>query len=120
MPEPLDCLIIGGGAAGLTAAVYMGRYRRRALVLDAGRSRLARIPRTRNVPGFPEGIEGPVLWQRMQQHAAMFGVRTEQVEVEALEREDEGLFVARGPGGAWRGRFAILATGARDIEPELQ
>jgi thioredoxin reductase (NADPH) len=51
--ELLDCLVIGAGAAGLAAAVYLGRYKRRALVVDAGQTRLQCIPRTRNVPGFP-------------------------------------------------------------------
>lgn len=119
MSDVLDCLIIGGGAAGLTAAVYLGRYRRRALVLDAGGSRLARIPKTRNVPGFPDGIEGPVLWQRMQLHAARFGVKTEQAQVEALERGADGVFTARAGQRTWRARFVILATGACDVEPQL-
>ncbi|MCG2593239.1 NAD(P)/FAD-dependent oxidoreductase [Ramlibacter sp. XY19] len=117
--QVLDCLLIGGGAAGLTAAVYLGRYRRRALVLDAGASRLGWIPRTRNVPGFPDGIEGKELWQRMQQHAAKYGVPTQAAEVTALERDAEGIFTARSREGSWRARFVILATGARDVEPEI-
>jgi thioredoxin reductase (NADPH) len=121
MPEEiLDCLIIGGGAAGLTAAVYLGRYRRRALVVDAGHSRLAWIPRTRNVPGFPDGIEGPELWQRMQAHARRFGVPTEQACVAKLEREADGSFVATQGDRSWRARFVILATGAVDVRPEIE
>lgn len=117
--QVLDCIIIGGGAAGLTAAVYLGRYRRRAVVLDAGDSRLALIPKTRNVPGFPDGIEGPELWQRMQRHAARYGVPTVGTQVEALERGADGLYVARSPEGTWRAPFAILATGARDVAPPI-
>src|SRR3954467_15658818 len=96
--ELLDCIIIGGGAAGLTAAVYLGRYKRRACVLDAGASRLQRIPRTRNVPGFPDGIEGPELLARMREHARRYGVPSEQVSVERLERLEGGtLRVDGGP-----------------------
>lgn len=116
----LDCLVIGGGAAGLTAAVYLGRYRRRALVLDDGGSRLRMIPRTRNVPGFPEGIAGPELLARMQQHAARYGVATVRTRVESLRRLDGGHFEAQGPQGPWRARFVLLATGARDVEPEIE
>lgn len=118
--ELLDCLVIGGGAAGLTAAVYLGRYKRRALILDEGDSRLAWIPRTRNVLGFPDGIEGPELWRRMREHAVKYGVPTEQVRVEALRREDDGTFTAEAGGRTWRARFAILATGARDVAPDLE
>lgn len=118
--ELLDCLVIGGGAAGLTAAVYLGRYRRRALLLDAGESRLQWIPRTRNVPGFPEGIEGPELLARMREHAAKYGVPTERVRVTALERAADGSFVATaGDARRWRARFVLLATGARDVVPEV-
>jgi len=122
MPEEelLDCVIIGGGAAGLTAAVYLGRYKRRAVILDAGDSRLQRIPRTRNVPGFPDGIEGPELLARMREHARKYGTPTEQVTVESLQRLDDGSFRAQGDGRGWRARFAILATGARDVEPEIE
>jgi len=122
MPEEelLDCVIVGGGAAGLTAAVYLGRYKRRAVILDAGDSRLQRIPRTRNVPGFPDGIEGPELLARMREHARKYGTPTEQVTVASLQRLDDGSFRAQGDGRAWRARFAILATGARDVEPEIE
>jgi thioredoxin reductase (NADPH) len=118
--EILDCLIIGGGAAGLTAAVYMGRYRRRALILDGGRSRLQWIPRTRNVPGFPDGIEGPELLARMREHAHRYGTPTEQVTVERLQRLDDGSFRAEAQGRAWHARFVLLATGASDVEPEIE
>src|SRR3954471_1228298 len=100
--EVLDCLVIGGGAAGLTAAVYLGRYKRRALILDAGGSRLQRIPRTRNVPGFPDGIEGPELLARMRRHAGRYGVPTENVTVERLEQSPDGTFVAHAGDRAWR------------------
>jgi thioredoxin reductase (NADPH) len=115
----LDCLIVGGGAAGLTAAVYLGRYRRRALVLDAGGSRLQWIPRTRNLAGFPDGIEGPELLRRLQEHVRRYGVPTEAVEVQRLQRLADGSFRAEADGRAWHARFVLLATGARDVEPEI-
>jgi threonine dehydrogenase-like Zn-dependent dehydrogenase len=54
----MDCLIIGGGPAGLTAAIYLARYRRDVLVIDAGQSRARLIPETHNYPGFAEGVAG--------------------------------------------------------------
>lgn len=120
MDEPLDCLVIGGGAAGLTAAVYLGRYKRRALVLDDGGSRLQRIPRTRNVPGFPDGIEGPELLQRMRAHVAKYAVETVGTRVQRLQRLPEGGFLAESAEGRWQARFVLLCTGARDVEPEIE
>ena len=118
--ELLDCLVIGGGAAGLTAAVYFGRYKRRAVVLDDGGSRLQRIPRTRNVPGFPDGIEGPELLRRLREHAAKYAVPAEQTRVDSLQRLPDGTFRADSAQGSWRARFVLLATGARDVEPEIE
>ncbi len=112
--------MIGGGAAGLTAAVYLGRYRRRALVLDAGASRLRLIPRTRNVPGFPDGIEGPELLRRMQEHVRRYGIATQRTEVRRLERLADGSFRASADDGQWRARFVLLATGASDVKPEIE
>lgn len=118
--ELLDCLVIGGGAAGLTAAVYFGRYKRRAVVLDDGGSRLQRIPRSRNVPGFPDGIEGPDLLRRLREHAAKYAVPAEQTRVQSLRRLADGTFHAESAEGSWRARFVLLATGARDVEPEIE
>jgi thioredoxin reductase (NADPH) len=113
-----DCLVIGGGAAGLTAAVYLGRFRRSVLLVDDGGSRIARIPRTRNVIGFPDGIEGPELLERMRLHAGRFGAQLEIGRVERLERGGDG-FAAWAGSRHVRARKVLLATGARDIEPDV-
>ncbi|MBW8884662.1 MAG: NAD(P)/FAD-dependent oxidoreductase, partial [Planctomycetia bacterium] len=59
--DNLDALIIGGGPSGLTAAIYLARYRRRVLLIDSDQSRAALIPETHNYPGFADGIAGPAL-----------------------------------------------------------
>ena len=119
-PDPLlDCLIIGGGAAGLAAAMYLGRYRRRALVVDDGGSRLAMIPRSRNVLGFPDGIAGPELLERMRLHAERFGAARELGRVERLALMPDGSFEADAGSRRLRARKVLLATGARDIEPDI-
>jgi thioredoxin reductase (NADPH) len=118
--ELLDCLIVGGGVAGLTAAVYMGRYKRRALVVDDDGSRLKRIPRTRNVPGFPDGIEGPELLARLRAQAAHYHVPVEPARIARVQRLADGSFRAEAGDRAWHARFLLLATGARDVEPEIE
>lgn len=115
----LDCLVIGGGAAGLMAAVYLGRYRRTVAVIDDGGSRVAMIPKTRNVLGFPDGIAGPQLLDNMRLHAARFGAAVETGRVERLERRGDGAFDAAAGTRALSARYVLLATGARDVEPAV-
>lgn len=115
----LDCLVIGGGAAGLTAAVYLGRYRRRTLLIDDGGSRVGMIPVTRNVLGFPEGIAGPELLERMRLHAGKFGAALELGRVEKLARRADGSFEATAGSRRLTARKVLLCTGARDVEPDI-
>jgi thioredoxin reductase (NADPH) len=115
---PLDCLVVGGGPAGLAAGVYLARYRRRLAVVDAGDSRVGWIPRTRNVPGYADGIRGPDLLERLRAHAARYEVPVERGVVESLAGTDGG-FEARMGGRTLRARKLLLATGARDVEPDV-
>ncbi len=86
----LDCLVVGAGPAGLTAAIYLGRYKRRALVVDSGASRASLIPTSHNYPGFPEGISGPELLRRLRLQALRYGARIRSGLVTALELNDDG------------------------------
>ena len=75
MPDAdcLDCLIVGGGPAGLTAALYFARFQRRVLVVDSGEPRARWIPVSHNIPMFPDGLSGPDLLARQRQHVARYG-----------------------------------------------
>lgn len=109
--------MIGGGPAGLTAAVYLARFRRRTLLVQDGQSRARWIPRTRNVPGYPLGIEGPELLERLEEHASRYEIERIAARVVRLDGQiDE--FRIQAQGGPWRARRVILATGAHDIIPE--
>src|SRR5690242_19654031 len=88
--EPiLDCLIVGGGPAGLTAAIYLARFHLDILVVDRGKSRASWIPCTRNVSGFPDGIEGTELLRRMRDQASKYGAKIETEFVTKLEHDQK-------------------------------
>jgi thioredoxin reductase (NADPH) len=113
----LDCLIIGGGPAGLTAALYLARYRRRFLIIDAGDSRAAQIPQSHNHPGFA-GISGPALLEKLRTQAGRYGVQIVSGTVTSLNRSAEG-FVAAVENGTLEASRILLATGIKDKEPPL-
>jgi thioredoxin reductase (NADPH) len=116
----MDCLVIGGGSAGLTAAIYLARFRRRFLVLDAGASRTAWIPVSHNHAGYPEGIAGTELLARMRAQAERYGAKIVQAEVERLEQRAGGGFAAvMADGSRHEAERVLLATGTEDMPPPL-
>ncbi len=116
--EPAEVLIIGAGPAGLTAATYLARFRRRVLVADGGAPRACWIPVSHNLPGFPHGITGEAILKRMTEQAREFDAVIEPGRVEALARDGDG-FTARLNGREVRVRAVLLATGVTDHHPDL-
>ena len=117
-PPVVDCLVVGAGPAGLTAALYLARFRRSVEVFDGGQSRASYIPKTRNYPGFPDGISGDELLERLRRQAGRYGARITRGLVETIRRDD-GFFVATADGREVRARRVLLATGIVDKQPEM-
>jgi thioredoxin reductase (NADPH) len=115
----LDCLIVGGGPAGLTAAIYLARFRRRARVIDSGSSRASLIPTSHNYPGFPEGIGGRDLLERLREQARRYGAELTAGRVAEIKPACDGGFVATSGTETVEARTVLLATGVIDIEPSL-
>ncbi|SFH41689.1 thioredoxin reductase (NADPH) [Palleronia marisminoris] len=115
----VDVVVIGGGPAGLTAATYLARFRRRFIVFDSGASRASRIPVSHNLPGFPDGIPGNTLLSRMREQAMRYGSRIVSDTVHRLRRDPDGSFLAETSAGTVRSRMVLLATGCVDREPDL-
>ena len=121
MDEPiLDCLIVGGGPAGLTAAIYLARFHLDILVVDGGKSRAASIPCTRNHAGFPDGINGKELLQRMRDQALqIWREDRDRVRHQARARRGERP-VHRHLGLGLRERATVLlATGVTNRRPPM-
>src|SRR5690606_31053075 len=117
--QPVDTLVIGAGVAGLTAAMYLARFRRSVVAIHDGTSRALRIPRTHNAPGFPDGIDGVELVERMTRHATEYDARIVEGRVTAVTRDGD-LFVAEVEGAPpVRARSVILATGIKLNEVDL-
>lgn len=118
----LDCVVVGAGPAGLTAATYLARYRRRIVVLDAGASRARLIPASHNCPGFPMGVAGNRLLERYRTHAVRYGVDIHAGRVGEVGRTDDGFLVQmeQGDARAWTAANVILATGVVDRLPAME
>jgi thioredoxin reductase (NADPH) len=116
--QNFDSLVIGGGPAGLTAAIYLARYRRNVIVVDGRESRAALIPETHNYPGFVDGIAGPKLLEVLTRQAKTYGVTIVHDRVVDLDHAETG-FIAAWSQGEIRTTRAILATGLVDHSPSI-
>lgn len=119
--EPLlDCLIVGGGPAGLTAATYLARFHRAFVLVDAGKSRARWIPESHNCPGFPFGVAGKALLAKLRTQADTYGAPIEQARIATLEIEGEVFVATSDDGRRWRSRNVLIATGIVDVMPAMQ
>ncbi|MGZ8284781.1 MAG: NAD(P)/FAD-dependent oxidoreductase [Allosphingosinicella sp.] len=119
MTEPIfDCLIVGGGPAGLTAAIYLTRFHLTAKVVDSGKSRAALIPCTHNHAGYPDGISGKELIARMKEQAQKYGTSIVTGRVTRLDIV-EGGFQAEWGQGSILARKVLIATGVTNRRPPM-
>ena len=118
-PTLWEVAVVGGGVAGLAAAVYLGRSRRRTIVLDHGHSMAKWEEMVENYLGFPEGLSGTALLERSRRHARQFGAVLVDDEVAAIRREGEGPFLLQGRAQSYQARRVLLATGLTHVLPDI-
>ena len=118
MSDIHDCAIVGAGPAGLTAAIYLARFRRRVVVYDRGGSRAALIPTSHNHAGFPEGVSGKDLLQRMGEQAAKYGAALRTGDVTDV-RATGADWTLTTPDGHVAARSVLFATGVDNRRPEM-
>lgn len=115
--ETDDCIIVGAGPAGLTAAIYLARYHLDIRLFDCGTSRASWIPTSHNHAGFPDGINGNELLERMREQAAKYGAMREPKRVTDLKRDGEHFTVCCDE-EEFRARSVLIATGVVNNRPE--
>ncbi|WP_260484007.1 NAD(P)/FAD-dependent oxidoreductase [Sphingomicrobium flavum] len=117
--KPLDCLVIGAGPAGLTAAIYLARYYLDTWIIDGGDSRAKWIPTSHNHAGFPDGINGQELLDRMKEQAIRYGAEIKDGKVTRLDKLENGNFCAEWGSGPVEARTVLLATGVTNRRPPM-
>lgn len=118
MPRSREVIVVGGGLAGLSAAVYLGRALRDVLVIDAGESLALWEPEVQNYLGFPQAIEGRELLRLGREQAERYGAEFVCEEIERIGREDDH-FKLKGKRAEFRARRLLLATGVYHLPPKI-
>ncbi|PIP67645.1 MAG: thioredoxin-disulfide reductase [Candidatus Omnitrophica bacterium CG_4_9_14_0_2_um_filter_42_8] len=109
-----DCIIIGGGPAGLTAGIYASRARLKTLLIESYSVACQAVTtdHIENYPGFPDGVNGFELIEKFKKQAEKFGVEFIAGEVKAI-KENKSAWEILTDDLSYTGRAVIIASGAR-------
>lgn len=113
-----EVIIIGGGLAGLSAAIYLGRSRRDTLLIHSDRSMAKWEDDVQNYLGFPEGIAGNAILDRGRRQVERFGVEMVEDEVRSLTHGEE-IFHIDTKRQPYHAKRVLLATGLTHLPPEV-
>ncbi|WP_409301060.1 NAD(P)/FAD-dependent oxidoreductase [Peribacillus sp. SCS-155] len=115
-----DCIIIGGGIAGLQAAIQLGRYNHDILVIDSNHGRSTICKGYHNILGWPDGVSGDELRKLGRQHAEKYGVEFSLDKVIHLAKSDGGFKLATEQNKEYTAKTVFLATGLVDHLPNIE
>jgi thioredoxin reductase (NADPH) len=115
-----DSIIVGGGIAGLQAAIQLGRYGQSVLVIDSGYGRSTLCRSYHNILGWPDGVSGEELRSKGRKQAEALGVKFVLDEIVEATGAEQGRFELAGKSGErYQGQTLLLATGLMDRFPDL-
>ena len=117
-PQTREVIVVGGGIAGLSAAIYLGRAQRDTLVIDSGHSMAKWEPVVENYLGFPNGVGGEELLRKGCRQAKRHNVRFVHDEIKTVSLKKSG-FVLKGTKKIYRTKRLLLATGIFHLPPEI-
>jgi thioredoxin reductase (NADPH) len=112
-----ECIIVGGGIAGLQAAIMLGRYSHQVAVIDKGEGRSTLCRCYHNVLGYPDGIEGEQLRKLGKQHAEKYGVHFFQDTVVEVKSKNNHFFLQTSLNKEYECKYLLMATGIKDRLP---
>lgn len=118
MKNVYESIMIGGGIGGLTAGIYLSRFRIKTCIIDNKKSRASLIPCSHNFPGFPEGIRGDEILERLRKQYKNFNQELIDDTVISILKK-ESLFEIVTANSQYYSKTIIIATGVVDIEPNI-
>ncbi|XZF74617.1 NAD(P)/FAD-dependent oxidoreductase [Bacillus sp. AL-1R] len=120
MNELYECIIIGGGFAGLQASIQLGRYNRNVLVIDSNYGRSTLCKSYRNILGWPNSISGKELRQLGRTHAKKYGVSFTEDKVIRIQIVNNQFLIETKTGKSYSSKTILLATGLIDQIPQIK
>jgi len=115
-----DCIIIGGGIAGIQAAIQLGRYKHDIIVIDSAQGRSSIAKAYHNILGWPDGVSGKQLRTLGRQHAEKFGVEFTDDTVISLEKKQDKFFIQTKNDREYQAKMIFLGTGITDNIPPIK
>ncbi len=115
-----DCIIIGGGIAGLQAAIQLGRYQHQVVVIDSNQGRSTLCKCYHNILGWPDGVSGEEIRRLGRQHAEKYGVIFNNDKVISLQKEHSSFYLKTENKREFEAKTIFLATGLVDHLPRLE
>jgi thioredoxin reductase (NADPH) len=114
-----DCVIVGGGIAGLQCAIQLGRYMYKVLVIDSGDGRSTLCRSYHNVLGYPSGVSGEYLRSVGEKQAKQYGVEFLLEKVEGVQKKEDVFYVTTHNGEERKAKRLLIATGVMDRIPPI-